>query len=215
MWKGDLVTLTPWDFRFRNSHDHSRETSLTSSRDAVTVRGMVSVRGTAAVLVILLTLVLCSLVRSASAHPGLGRNWLTSAPIPVSAGPAAPLSTLTASPAPGVLSGLAGIGALLVALVTWRSRRRAVVVILMGLLAILAYEDGLHSVHHGNAPRAAGSCPFLAVSAHAVGIEAETSDLAIPTLVALGPALCIVAHSPADHVVRPDQGRAPPASPSL
>jgi uncharacterized membrane protein (GlpM family) len=176
---------------------------------------MVSVRGIAVMPVVLLTLVLCGLVLPVSAHPGLGSNGLASAPIPVSAGSAAPLSALTASPAPGVLPGLACIGALLVALVTWRSRRRPVAVILMGLLAILAYEDGLHSVHHGTAPGAAGSCPVLAVSAHVVGIEAETSDVAIPTLVPLGPALCIVAHVPADHVVRPDQGRAPPASPSL
>ena len=186
---------------------------MTLRRDAATVQGMLSVRGSAVVPVVLLTLVLCGLVLPVAAHPGLGRNGTTSEPTSVSAGPAAPLSTLTASAAPGGLSGLACVGALLVAFVTWRVRRRAVALSLMLLLVLFAYEDGLHSVHHG--PLAAHSCPILAVSAHVVGTEAETSDFTIPTLVALESALPIAGQVPADHVPRPDQGRAPPASPSL
>jgi hypothetical protein len=188
---------------------------LTSGRDAATVRGMLSVRGTAVVPGVLLTLVLCSLVLPVSAHPGLESSGMASEPIPVSAGPTAPLATLTASPAPAGLPGLVCIGAVLVALVTWRGRRRAVALSLMLLLAILAYEDGLHSVHHGPAPQAAHSCPILTVSAHAVGTEVETSGLDTPTLLSLGPALPIAVRVPTDPVPRPDQGRAPPASPSL
>jgi hypothetical protein len=188
---------------------------LTSRRDAATVLGMMSVRWTAVILSVLLTLVLCGLVLPVSAHPGFRSDGMASELTPVSAGPAAPPSILTASPTPAGLPGLACVGALLVALVTWRRRRRrAVAAILMLLLVILAYEDGLHSVHHGPAPQAADSCPTLAVSAHAVGTEVETSCLATPMLVVLGPALPIAVYVPADHVPRPDQGRAPPASPS-
>ncbi len=188
---------------------------MTSRGYATTVRGMASVRGTAVVPVVLLTLVLCGLVLPVSAHPGLGGNGTASEPTPVSAGPAAPLSTLTASPAPAGLPGLACVGALVVALVTWRGRRRVIAPILILLLAILSYEDGLHSVHHGPAPQAAHSCATLTVSSHAVGTEVETSGLATPTLVVLGPALPIAIPVAADHVSRPDQGRAPPASPFL
>jgi hypothetical protein len=179
---------------------------------------MLSVRGIVVVPVVLLgllTLVLCGLALPVSAHPGLGGNGTPSEPTPVNAGPAAPLSTLTSSSSPGGLPGLACVGALLVALVTWRVRRRAVALSLMLLLVVFAYEDGLHSVHHGLTPLAAHSCPTLAVSAHVVGTEAETSDFTIPTLVALEAALPIAWQVPADHVPRPDQGRAPPASPSL
>jgi hypothetical protein len=183
---------------------------LTSCRDAATVLGMMSVRWTAVTLGVLLTLVLCGLVLPVSAHPGFRSDGMASELTPVSAGP--PPSILTASPAPAGLPGLAFVGALLVALVTWRGRRRAIAPILMLLLAILSYEDGLHSVHHGPAPQAADSCPTLAVSAHAVGTEVETSCLATPMLVVLGPALPIAVYVLADHVPRPDQGRAPPAS---
>ena len=176
---------------------------------------MRSVRGTAvvpAVLLVLLTLVLCGLVLPVSAHPGFRSDGMASELTPVSAGPAAPPSILTASPAPAGLPGLAVVGALLVALVTWRGRRRAIAPILMLLLAILSYENGLHSVHHGPAPEAADSCPTLAVSAHAIGTEVETFGLTTPTVVELGPALHIAVHVPAHRVPRPDQGRAPPAS---
>lgn len=185
---------------------------MTSRRDAATVRGMVAVRGIAVVPVAVLTLLLCGLVLPVSAHPGFGGDGTASEPTPVSAGPPAPLSTLTASPAPAALPAMAFVGALLIALVTWRGRRRAMAPILILLLAILSYEDGLHSVHHGPAPEAANSCPTLAVSSHAVGTEVETFGLATPTLVVLGPAVHIVVHGPAHRVPRPDQGRAPPAS---
>jgi hypothetical protein len=188
---------------------------LTSRRDAATVRGMVAVRGIAVVPVAVLALLLCGLVLPVSAHPGFGGDGTASEPAPVSAGPPAPLSTLTASPAPAALPALAFVGALLIALVTWRGRRRAMAPILIILLAILLYEDGLHSVHHGPAPQAADSCATLAVSSHAVGTEVEMSVFATPTLVALAPTLPITVQVPADHIPRPDQGRAPPASPSL
>ena len=186
--------------------------SLTSRRDAATVLGMMSVRLTAVTLGVLLTLVLCGFVLPVSAHPGFRSDGMASELTPVSAGPAAPPSILTASPAPPGLPGLAFVGALLVALVTWRGRRRAIAPILMVLLAILSYEDGLHSVHHGPAPEAANSCPTLAVSSHAVGTEVETFGLATPTLVVLAPAVHIAVHVPAHRVPRADQGRAPPAS---
>jgi hypothetical protein len=186
---------------------------LTSRRDAATVLGIMSVRWPAVMLGVLLTLALCGFVLPVSAHPGFSSDGMASELTPVSAGPAAPPpSILTASPAPAGLPGLAFVGALLVALVTWRGRRRAIAPILMLLLAILSYEDGLHSVHHGPAPQAADSCPTLAVCSHAIGTEVETFGLATPTLVVLGPAVRIAVHGPAHRVPRPDQGRAPPAS---
>ena len=185
---------------------------MTSRRDAATVLGMMSVRWTAVTLCVLLTLVLCGFAPPVSAHPGFRSDGMASELTSVNAGPAAPPSILTASPAPAGLPGLAFVGALLVALVTWRGRRRAIAPILMLLLAILSYEDGLHSVHHGPAPQAADSCPTLAVCSHAVGTEVVTFGLATPTLVVLGPAVHIAVHVPAHRVPRPDQGRAPPAS---
>lgn len=104
------------------------------------------------------------------------------------------------------------VAALVVALLVLRRARRAVVLTLVVLLAVLAFENGLHSVHHGlDEPRLAG-CTLGAASSHLSATPVE--DIATAELI-----LSIVAAAPErtqpDVDVRalsPHQGRAPPST---
>ncbi len=80
------------------------------------------------------------------------------------------------------------------------------------LLTVFAFEDGLHSVHHGLDQAQASSCAVAAVGTHlsATAVDgAAQSDVILP-VVALA-----AEPRPSDPIARftsPDQGRAPPAS---
>jgi hypothetical protein len=113
-------------------------------------------------------------------------------------------------------SGFPGGGLLLAALGAGiglglrRPRRLAAGLVI--LLLVLAFEAGLHSVHHVGYPHQAGACAIGVATAHLAGspVEVVTVDpVAVPLLhIALAAAPVQVAlHRPAPH-----EGRAPPAS---
>lgn len=96
----------------------------------------------------------------------------------------------------------------------WRRPRRAAALALALFLAVFAFEDGLHSVHHGLDQAPASSCPVAAAGTHlsATAVDGVPDDV-ILSMVALS-----VETSPSDPVVRPtnpEQGRAPPRSGSV
>lgn len=102
--------------------------------------------------------------------------------------------------------------ALLVALLGYRRARRAVVLTLVVILAVLAFENGLHSVHHGLDERRLASCPLGAASSHLSATPVE--DIAAAELI-----LDVVAVAPersqpdvAVRALSPHQGRAPPSA---
>ena len=114
-----------------------------------------------------------------------------------------------AQDAPGIswwaLAAIAGALAL-----GWRAPRRAAVAALALLLAVFAFEDGLHSVHHGLDQAKASSCPMAAASTHlsATPVDGNAPDDVILPVVAVS-----AETSPADPIARPtnpEQGRAPP-----
>ena len=138
------------------------------------------------------------------------------APVPVSDGrsPGGPLPSwaLAAAPdMPGVPWSALAIVAAAVALGSWRPRR-AVAFALVLLLAVFAFEDGLHSVHHGMNQAQASSCPVAAAATH---LHATPVDGVAPCDVTLPVVALTVETSPSDpiaYLASPEQGRAPPYS---
>ena len=98
-----------------------------------------------------------------------------------------------------------------VALGWWRPRRAAALALVL-LLAVFAFEDGLHSVHHGLDQAPASSCQVAAAGAH---LNATAVDGVAPCDVVLPVVALAVETSPSDpiaHLASPEQGRAPPCS---
>jgi hypothetical protein len=95
--------------------------------------------------------------------------------------------------------------------VPWR--RRVVAVLLVAVLAGVAFETGVHSVHHLGDPKGAGHCAVAASADHVVPVVAAACDVA-PTEVHSASDLDRPASTPASGDYRPDAGRAPPSSAS-
>lgn len=94
----------------------------------------------------------------------------------------------------------------------WRRPRHVAALALVLLLAVFAFEDGLHSVHHGMNQAKASSCPVAAATTH---LHATPVDGVAPRDVILPVVALAVETSPSDPVAyraSPEQGRAPPYS---
>jgi hypothetical protein len=120
------------------------------------------------------------------------------------------LSMLPESPAvPWPL--LAG-GVLLAVTLCRRRTRRAIALALVLLLAVLCFEDGLHSVHHLGGQAKHVRCAIATATAHlsATAVDtAATADIVLPVVAVT------IETSRTDPLARflcPDQGRAPPSS---
>jgi hypothetical protein len=127
-------------------------------------------------------------------------------PEPPSVPPAPPEPPTPAQWLPPALAAGLGLGLT----VARRRSRRALAVGLALLLAILAFEGALHSVHHGLGDKQYAGCAVAAVSAHLAAVSADG---------AVDPALILIgagapAHpDPVSPRIRPPgpcQDRAPP-----
>lgn len=126
--------------------------------------------------------------------------------IPVEVAPT-PIKTLAAA-APS----LDGLGTLVaavgVAMIFLARSRRAVAVTCLALLLVVAFEAGVHSVHHLTDPPG-GQCVVASASAHIGGVAVATVACDRPaeamTALAVTPT-----GSPTDRPAAPDLGRAPP-----
>ena len=117
----------------------------------------------------------------------------------------------TAPEMPGVPWPALAIVAVAAALGWWRPRRAAALALVL-LLVVFAFEDGLHSVHHGLVPAQPSSCQVAAAGAH---LHATPVDGAAPCDVILPVVALAVETSPSDQIASlasPEQGRAPPCS---
>ncbi len=93
----------------------------------------------------------------------------------------------------------------------WRPRRAAALALVL-LLAVFAFEDGLHSVHHGADRAQSSSCPVAVAGAH---LHATPVDGVAPCDVILPVVALAVETSLSDPIAAlasPEQGRAPPCS---
>ena len=186
-------------------------------------------------LVLLMVLVATSaLLGSATTALAHVRSAPVTAPAtpPVAQEPAPAItSSVTASPAPDIAPGGAAIrissdldavvhglpvwAALLLALlagVTLVAPRRVLIVALVLVLAVIAVEEGVHSVHHLADQRAASHCAVAAASAH---VQGAAEPLAVPAVWIPTPIATVVASEPdrpGSRPLRPDEGRAPPSA---
>lgn len=183
---------------------------MTARGYAATVRLMRWVRWAAILPVVLLTLALSSLAQPVWAHTGSVGTAIEAGPVHELPAEGPPRAHEASSTAAG-FAWLPLLVALVIALAVRRHPRHALALMLVLLLTILAYQDALHSVHHGDDPAGAASCPVLAASPHILGTESEVVTLGIPTMLAQGPTPRPADPVPPDHVLRPDHGRAPPA----
>jgi len=123
-----------------------------------------------------------------------------------------PGTALVAAPAQPQLPWPVVVAALGVSLLLRRRVRRVVVFTLVVLLAALAFENGLHSVHHGLDERRLGGCALGAASAHLLATPAADADLTavILPVVAVAPERAQPEVRP--RALRAQQGRAPPSA---
>ena len=160
-------------------------------------------------LALLLTLALLAIAGPAAAHVA---SPAPSAPIVQVTEPSGPIPMLTAAPAAPTLSWYLPAALALAALIAWRGPRRAVIVTLVLLLCVFAFEDALHSVHHGFDPQQREACAVAAASANLTAVQVDDPGLSSLVLPVVGQTVADPATSGPTRFLSPDQGRAPPSA---
>jgi len=164
-----------------------------------------------------LTLMVAALTLLAVASPAgahMGAGALVDVPAPPDAGQAgaSALLPLTVSPAPASpgIPWPAVAGALILAALGWRRPRRTLVLAVVLLLAVFAFEDGVHSVHHLLDQAKLAKCAVAAATAHLNATAAEDGgviDILLPAPVVTMDAS---QSAPVARAPSPVRGRAPP-----
>jgi hypothetical protein len=160
-------------------------------------------------LALLLTLVILAIAGPAAAHV------VSPAVVSTTEAPAA-TPVLSAAPTPPALpwylpAVLASVLALAAA-TAWHRPRQALVLILVLLLGVFAFEHALHSVHHGFDPRQQEECAVAAASAHLAAVQLDDLGLSSNALPVIGRTDAAPPASTPTRFLSPDQGRAPPSA---
>jgi hypothetical protein len=117
-------------------------------------------------------------------------------------------------PALALSHAVVGLAAMLVLLPAARRLRRAVAAVAVLALIALAFEGGLHSVHHLGDERGAAQCSTASATTHLAGTLEEPVAVvagALPTLDA-PPAVAGAALEPAAFRLDPSRGPPPPTA---
>lgn len=128
---------------------------------------------------------------------------------PVTPSPAPTLAA--AADSSGFTSWIAAGGLVLAGVALRRRPRRTLVLCLALLLTLFAFENALHSVHHGLDPKQADACTIAAASAHLSAVAVDGIVATSIVLVAAGHAAEPDPSTLPARWLGPDQGRAPPA----
>jgi len=152
--------------------------------------------------------------------PAFAHTGATSIASSVVGPPAVPSPTLESRVAvlaatPSVdLSLLGALAGLVLLTVLLRAPRRVAVVTFAILIAVLAFQTGVHAVHHLGDRHAASHCAVASVAPH-VGGTTHAPPSGMPSLDASPDVIVVanVATLPA-RSLRPSPGRAPPALPA-
>jgi hypothetical protein len=102
------------------------------------------------------------------------------------------------------------LGGLAIAALGWRRPRRVIVFAVVLLLAVFAFEDGLHSVHHLVDRSQLNKCAVAVAAAHLNATAADdggTVDVVLPVIAVLTE---VSQTDPVTSFLSPAQGRAPP-----
>jgi hypothetical protein len=149
----------------------------------------------------------------AMAHPAIEAAAQSSTPAV-----AVPTATWSSAPTPPAVPWPAILAAAAALIVAWRRPRRALALAIVLILALFAFENGVHSVHHLNDLRhledlrSGLTCHVAAATAHLSGTPVDVTtpeDLVLPSYERL-----VVQHQPAVDALSlsAHQGRAPPIS---
>jgi fumarate reductase subunit D len=166
--------------------------------------------------VLLAALPLLVATGSVAAHPAAPNasmsDWTATVPasvdVVVPPPPAPSEATDWTGRAPLALAGLLVLGAMVAVMRRWP--RQALAMSFLLLLTIFAFENALHSVHHGFDAQQYKKCSVAAVSAHLAAILVDgVVETAFVLLIARTPAESELP-SPAIRLLGPDQDRAPP-----
>ena len=170
--------------------------------------------------VALIGVLLAVVVLLAASGPALAHLGAPTTPnaAPASPAPGTPPADAAVAPesppadSPGLTPWIAAVVLLLAGLLLRRFSRRTLVLSLVLLLTLFAFENALHSVHHGfDAKQQGDPCTLAMASTH---LSAVTVDGVAEASIALAPAGHATQPAPAPLPARwlgPDQGRAPPA----
>lgn len=177
-------------------------------------------RTTAPIGVLLAVVAVLAAAGAALAHPGAPTmpTAAPAVPAPPAPTPATPPKAAAVAPenppasdSPGLTPWIAAGVLLLAGVLLRRFSRRTRVLCLVLLLTLFAFENALHSVHHGFDPEQANTCTLAMASTHlsaiAVGGVVETSII----LAAVGHATLPVPSPLPARSLGPAPGRAPPA----
>jgi hypothetical protein len=149
------------------------------------------------------------------AHNGLAPRLSDAAAVQKAYAPAAtdgasrPTSLSVAPQRPGIPWSVL-LGGLAIAALGWRRPRRVLVFAVVLLLAVFAFEDGLHSVHHLVDRSQLNKCAVAVAAAHlnaTTAADGGTVDVVLPVIAALTE---LSQTHPVTSFLSPVQGRAPP-----
>ena len=160
-------------------------------------------------LALMLTLALLAIAGPAAAH--VVSPTASAAALPMPEAPAT-IPALAAAPSPAGLPWYLPAALALGVLTAWRRPRRALVVTLAVLLSVFAFENALHSVHHGFNPKQQDACTLAAASAHLAAVQVDDPGLSAVVLPVVGRAEAAPPASTPTRFLSPDQGRAPPSA---
>ena len=114
-------------------------------------------------------------------------------------------------PAAALFPWILPLAALFGAALAWRRPRHALLLALVLAIGLFAYETGLHSVHHGFDRSAQQQCPVSAASLHVAAVTVDAPS-AVPVSPLVAPVTTEMGAAAPSRLVRPNQGRAPPAA---
>jgi hypothetical protein len=160
-------------------------------------------------LALLLSVALLAIAGPAAAHVA---SPAAAAPIVPTPEPPALIPTLTAAPAAPTLSWYLPAALVLAALIAWRGPRRVMIVMLALLLCVFAFEDALHSVHHGFDPKQQEACAVATATANLTAVQVDDPGPSSVVLPVVGRPTTDPAASGPTRFLSPDQGRAPPSA---
>jgi hypothetical protein len=167
--------------------------------------------------IVLIGVLLAVVALPAAAVPAMAHPGVPTAPASPESGAATPPAAAEASEnprasdSPGLIPWIAA-GVLLVAgLFLRRLARRTRILCLVLLLTLFAFENALHSVHHGFDPKEAGRCTLAMASTNLSAVTVDGVGRTPIVLAAAGHAVLPGGSPLPTRWLGPDQGRAPPA----
>jgi hypothetical protein len=162
-------------------------------------------------IVVPAVLTLLALAGPAVAHVA-GTTLTLPAAVLAPAEPDATVQFFSAAPTSPTLPWYLPAAVALVAMAVRRRPQQTLAISLALVLAVFAFENALHSVHHGFDAAQQEECAVAAVSAQLSGLQVDGVALACSIPPIAGATVTALPVLTLDRFLSPDQGRAPPSA---